>query len=265
MFNVMKAQKYQLLQSNGTYYTFLAGFLLYAASCAIMMADSGSGAQLEGGSWLIFVNEPLIMFTPALTLVFTSMICGGDMDDKTINYEVMTGTRRIEVYLGRAFMSMFMSVLCCMVTLVLPLLAVTLMKGWGNLMTTADVALRIAAMILPVIRFSAFFTFIAFVMRNKTALLVSGFVLIFVEMIVSMFGGEFVSSNVMMYPFSLYSLQTIFKIENFGIGYVNGQDVQYVKDVLEMSTVGTAAISGIVGTVIFLTLGFIAFRKTDMN
>lgn len=265
MFNVMKAQKYQLLQSNGTYYTFLAGFLLYAASCAIMMTDSGSGAMLEGGSWLFFVKEPLTMFIPALTLVFTSMICGGDMDDKTINYEVMTGTRRIEVYLGRAFMSIFMSVLCCVVTLVLPLLAVTLMKGWGNLMTTEDVALRIAAMIIPVIRLSSFFTFIAFAMKNKTALLVTGFIVIMAEMILSMFGGEFISPKIMMYPFSLYTLQTIFKIENIGIGYIDGKDVQIVKDVLEMSTVSTAVISGLLGTAIFLTLGFIAFRKTDMN
>lgn len=265
MFNVMKAQKFQLLRSNGTYYAFLSGLLLYAFACVIMMADGSMTDRFNGSSWLLYVGGSAAMIQPIITLVFAALVCSGDMDDKTINYEVLNGRKRIEVYLGRAFMTMIMNVLCCVVTMVLPLLAVTALCGWGHMMTVSDVALRIAAMILPVIRLSAFFTFVAFLFRSKVALYVTGYVITMIESLVIAFDTGILKPELLIHLFSSYTLQKIFVIENIGFDYIDGKDVQVVKDVLEMSTVRTAGVSCIVGTVIFLVLGYFVFRKKDMN
>lgn len=264
MFNVMKAQKYQLLRSNSTYYIFLAGLAMSAFGCMLSMADSGTSDQVKGSTWLLLVCGLLPILLTMLALAFVTVICSGDMEDKTINYEVLTGTRRSDVYFGRTLMSIIMSILCCLVTVILPLLFVTAVNGWGHTMTVSDVALRIAAMIFPIVRLTAFYALIAFLFRNKAALIAFGYILTMLEMLASLLN-EILDSQIFIYLFSVNALTVIFRIENLGFGYFDGEDVQVVKDVLEMSTFKTAAVSGLAGTVIFLLLGYLLFRKQDMN
>ena len=261
MYNVMKAQMYQLLRSNSTYYIFLAGLALSAMSCIFSDVTSD---QINGSTWLLLVCGLLPILLPMIALIFVSGICCGDIADKTINYEVLTGTKRSGVYFGRVVTSLIMNVLCSLVTVAVPILFMTAVKGWGHTMTVSDVALRIAAMIFPVVRLTAFFTFTAFLFKNKVALLAFGYVLTMLEMFAALLN-ELLDLQIFIYMFSVNALTAIFSIENLGFGYFDGEDVQVVKDVLEMSTFRTAAISGVVGTAVFLLIGYAVFRKQDMN
>lgn len=264
MFNVMKAQKYQLLQSNSTYYIFLASLAMSAIGCMLSVADSGAYDQVKGGTWLLLVCGLLPVLFSMLALAFVTVICSSDIEDKTINYEVLTGTRRSDVYFGRTLMSMIMSILCCLATVILPMLCVTAVNGWGHTMTVSDVALRIAAMIFPIVRLTAFYALIAFLIKNKVALIAFGYVLTMLEMITALLS-ELLDSQIFIYLFSVNALNAIFRIENLGFGYFDGEDVPVVKDVLEMSTFKAAAVSGLAGTAVFLLIGYALFRRQDMN
>lgn len=265
MFNVMKAQTYQLLRSNGTYIAFLAGLGVAAFSGAIMLMDGTTGGQLEGSVWLYVNGSAMPVILPVLALTFVIMICGGDMDDKTINYEVLNGKKRSQVYIGRVIVSLITSLLCCLATLALPLLGITAVKGWGHTSTVSDVALRIAAAMFPIARLTALFILAMFLFRSKTAVAVLGYLLTMLEMGVSLFVGELFSDSVLLDQLSTNMIQRILVPTNFGIDYIDGKDVTVVKDVLELSTVGAAAISGLAGMAVFLLLGYLVFRRQDMN
>lgn len=264
MFNVMKAQKYQLLRSNLTYCTFLAGLGISAFICMMSMPSSGGFKELTGSMWTVYMSDSYSMLIPMISLIFVIMICGADLSDKTINYEVLTGTKRSDVYFGRVIMSLIMSLICCLIIVVLPILFLTLINGWGTIMTVSDVSLRIAAMLFPMIRLTALFTFIAFLFRNNTAVAVTGYLLLLAEMMLCSLEEVF-DPTLMSGLLSVFSLTRLFKIENVGFEYIDGKDVQVVKDILEMSTVRTAAISGIAGTAVLLIIGYMIFRKRDMN
>lgn len=263
MYNVMKAQMYQLLRSNSTYYAFIAGIGMCLLGCAFTIAD-GNSMQVSGSTWLILMSGSIQMLLPVMSLIFVVMVCGGDMGDKTINYEVLTGKRRIDVYLGRAVISLMTSLLCCLVSVVIPLLGVTAVQGWGNTMTVEDVSLRIAAMLFPMLRLTAFYVFIAFLFRNKAALAVAGCAVVLIEIMVSSFLEVF-DPNILMSLFSVSAVESVFAVNNLGLDYIDGNDVWVVKDLLEMTTFRTVAISGLAGAVVFLVLGYLTFRKKDMN
>lgn len=263
MFNVMKAQTFQLLRSNSTYYVFLFGLFMSGATAAIMIAD-GVDVEMKGSTWLIIMSGVFEMLLPMIAIVFSVIVCNSDMGDKTINYEILTGKRRSDIFFGRAIVSTAMTVLCCLIAVVVPILCVTAFMGWGHTMTVSDVALRIAAMLFPVIRLAAFFVLLSFLFGNKSAVIATSFVVMLFEMIVISFE-EIIPATISMSLFSVDIISRIFTIQNIGFDYIDGKDVQVVKDVLEMSTLRTAAVSGIAGTIVFLLIGYAFFRKRDMN
>lgn len=264
MFNVMKAQRYQLLRSNLTYCIFLFALGISAFICLISLPASIPFEQMTGSLWFVCMHGSYPMFLPMLTILFVIMICGSDLGDKTINYEVLTGTKRSGVYFGRVIMSEIMSVLCCLVTVGAPILFLTAVNGWGNAMTVSDVTLRIVSMIFPIIRLTAFFTFFAFLFKSEVAVGVTAFIALMIEMMLCSLE-EIFDPSVLASLLSVFSLTRIFKIENIGFDYIDGKDVQVVKDLLETSTAMNTVISGIVGTAVLLIIGYMIFRKRDMN
>lgn len=264
MFNVMKAQMYQLLRNNGTYYTFLAGLGVSLFQCFVL-ADGSYSGQLEGSVWLFVIGSGMPVILPMLSLAFVAMICGGDMGDKTINYEMLTGTRRSHVFMGRAVVSLIMSAACAFVTLALPILVIWAVNGWGNFMTVSDVALRVGTVIFPVVRMTAFFIFAIFLFRSSVAAALFGYMTVMAELLMSALAEELLPDSALRSQLSVDLIEKVLIPNNIGIDYVDGKDVQVVKDLLEMSDVSTAAISGLAGTAVFLLIGYLVFRRQDMN
>ena len=103
MYNIIKAQMYQLIRENATYYTFLGGLgaLLFLY---ISLSDSNIEiAEVTGSELLVQGTSSMVLMFVAM--LFTVRICGGDMGDKTINHEMLTGISRAKIYGGRIIVS----------------------------------------------------------------------------------------------------------------------------------------------------------------
>ena len=103
MFNVMKAQKYQLLRSKSTYIILFLS-LMFLAFATIMEIDS-QGEEVSASTMYAAMAESYTLFIPMLVMAYTVSVCGSDLNDKTINYEMLTGTDRKHIYFGRVVMS----------------------------------------------------------------------------------------------------------------------------------------------------------------
>ena len=264
MYNVMKAQKYQLLRSNSTY-IILAIIFLGVGLCIFTELSDASSAELNASSVMIMMSEMLMIFLPMLTMLYTPNICAGDLKDKTLNYELLTGTKRRDCFFGRFFVAVIVNLLVNFALILIPALAFTAMYGWGHATTVQDYALRTVSIILPLIRMTALYTFFSFLIRNNTAVYAIGYVLSMIDMLASALLSEFFDSNILMYFLSFDTFNRVLVPKNYGYGYFDGEDIMVVKDMLEVSTAVHAAAAGLAGTAVFLILGYLVFRKSDMN
>ena len=265
MYNVMKAQTYQLFRSKSTYIILFLLILLLAVSIYMNIADLPRD-EIAGGSYMVYtLGDLYVMAVPLLTMAFTAMILGGDMKDKTINYEVLTGTRRIEVFTGRLLVALLVNLAAYLLSTVLPALVFSLIFGWGHTMPLSDAVLRYAAGLFPLIRMTAFYALLTVLLRRPGGVFAVGYILTMTEMLASAFLNVLYNSRAVMYVFSIDAFNRMFVPQVLGYGYFDSKDISVVKDLLEPMTVVHAAAAGILGTFLFLMAGSLVIRKRDME
>lgn len=263
MFNVMKAQKYQLLRSKSTYIILFLCLLFLVIGTIMEIGSQGDNASAS--TMYTAMAESYTLFIPMLVMAYTATVCGSDLNDKTINHEMLTGTDRKHIYFGRVFMSLIVNLIAIVLVLIVPILLFTAFMGWGHTITPRDLALRFLAAFFPMLRLTAFYAFMTFLLKSGTAVYAIGYILTFLEMIAMVMIEELFSTKVLMYILSVDALERILIPQNYGYGFFEDKDVMIVKDVMETSTVVHAASSGIIGTAVFLIAGYMIFRKRDMD
>lgn len=264
MINVMKAQKYQVLRSISTYAVLFVA-LIFVGVVAFSELYDYDADKLTGSLFVYYIGEINMIFIPMLILVYTAIICGSDLSDKTINYELLSGIKRSDVFFGRFFVVLALNVIVYIIFSVLPIIVFTLIFGWGHTMTVGDVVLRYVTALFPLIRYTAFYALIAFVVRNNAAVIGVGYILSMLEMLSVIMLNELFNTKVTMYLFTYDIFNRLLTPQNMGYGFFDGEDVMVVKDVLEKETAFHATAAGIIGTAIFLLLGYALMRRRDMN
>ena len=264
MINVMKAQKYQVLRSISTYVILLCSLLFIAA---ILFAEI-SGEQSEkitGSMFVSYIGEINMTILPILILVYTAVIFGNDLTDKTVNYELLCGIRRSNVFFGRFFVVLAVNIIVYLIITVPSMLIFTVLNGWGHTMTVKEVVIRYSLGLLPVIRYTSFYTFITMAVRNKAVVIGIGYVFSMITMLLTILINELFDTKVTMYLFSIDIFDRLLNPKNMGYGFFDGEDVMVVKDILETDTMCHAAAASILGTAVFLLIGYAVMRKRDMN
>ncbi|MBQ8967788.1 ABC transporter permease subunit [Ruminococcus sp.] len=263
MYNVIKAQCYQLLHSLSTYVVAVLGILFMILMCAIDDFDSNS---MCGGYFAMMTNEAVSSALSMIVMVYTAFICAGDMKDKTINYEVLTGTGRSAVYFGRIITAVVVSIICHILFLVVPPMIVTAIYGWGGTIPVSDFVLRIVSALFPLLRLTMLYAFLSFIFKSSALVCAAGYVLTFLEVILSVMLQEFFPDTVVpMYVFSLNAITKLLVPANYGFGFEDGKDITVVKDLLQTSTAVHGMAAGLLGCVVFGILGCTVFKKKDMG
>lgn len=264
MINVMKAQKYQVLRSISTYAVALVALVLF---CAVVFSDvlSDDTDKLSASLFTSYIGEINVTIMPILILIYTGLICGSDLSDKTINYELLSGVKRRDVFFGRFFVVLIVNVILYIIFAVLPILIFALVFGWGHTMTVHDVVLRYVTGLFPLIRFTAFYALIAFIVRSTAGVIALGYILSMVEMLSVVLLNELFNMKVTMYLFTYDIFNRILAPQNMGYGFFDGEDVMVVKDILEKETILHASAAGMIGTAVFLIISYVVIRRRDMN
>ena len=263
MFNVIKAQIYQLSRSISTYIILIVS----AAILVLFFAAEGFGSeQLNGSCFAVNSAELYSECLPMFAMLYTAIICAGDMKDKTMNYEMLSGTKRIYVYCGRIIVSLLVNTLLTVILFAVPTLIISAIYGWGYAVPVSDVILRWVSALLPMMRLTMFYAMVSFIFKSPVLVCALGYVLTFLEMILSLFIQEMLSAKIIpMYCLSFYNMTKLLCPENYGYGFAEEKDIMVVKDLLRTSTALHGMAAGMLGIVIFGVLGYLAFRKKDMG
>ena len=265
MYNIMKAQKYQLIRDNVTYYIMLAGVIIVWI-VAIMITEEGMPLDHLKGCGTI-TDAGLNFYSVFLVLIFTARICGDDIKDKTINYEILSGGKKSAIYFGRLFTSIIMGVIVYLLYCVLPVILMTAVFGWGEALPVREGVIRLAMGFVPVLRFIIMFAVITFLTRSSLGSVALGFILILGESLIEMMIQEdFLPISInKAAPFMASASMDVISTYNYKMDYINGKDVQVLKDMMPVGTIAMIVGSALVMCIIVSAAGYAVFSKKDMD
>ncbi|MBP1546127.1 MAG: ABC transporter permease subunit [Oscillospiraceae bacterium] len=258
MRNIIKALTYQTRTDNVTYYSMLIPFFLIVMS--LVDVDI---TEITGSMFIASVGDGFALLPIFLILMLGVRILGWDYADKTMNYEILSGHHRREVYFARVIVSHIWCIVFCFGFMLLPVIVFTAINGWGVTMDPGGMALRFALAIFPMIRMVCQYVLLVFIVKSSYVAWAAGYLLSMFSMLIPILFDELLSYK-FTYQLASSNLMQLFTF-NQSMGYVNGEDVTICHTELEPSVIiGTIGVSLAV-SIICLALGYLIFRKSDVN
>lgn len=265
MWNIMRAQIYQTMRNKMTWFIFFFAIALNAVFSFGFIVDNEEG--LNGSLTVASLGSMYCMTGLLFLMVFAADITGKDFTDKTINYEILSGHSRNEVFFGRFIVAAVVgSIGALFIMLLFPCL-ITLLSGWGNTMELQGVVFRYILVFVTLFRVVCEVTLITFLTKNPYITYLTGFLFGYIQMLLPMAQSEFpdwfinknsVSLSV-WHCLDLLDFQdwtTFFLDESEQILYQSG-----VEPVVIGQTIGVSLLVGVV----LLVISFVFFHSDDLN
>lgn len=261
MKNIIKALNYQTRRDYIVILLLLSGLVQPVVSLCQMILNE---INMSAGMFFGRSAETYCFTTIVIFVIIVPRICGWDAADKTINYEIMAGHSRSEVYFGRVIVSLVWSLTEAVAMLVLPLLAVSVFFGWGKNMNAADAAIRCILVIFPLFRFVCEFILLTFLLKNCYMAMIVGWLLFDAAMIANMCYQEF-TDRAFTFQFAFSNLLQVLDFGNYKFEYIGGKDIPvYVTAVSPSMAAGTICSSLLVG-IVCIAIGHVVFCRQDMG
>ena len=162
MWNIMRAQIYQLKKDIMVFGSTIFGLLILF----IMNLESFENG-LTGSAGLVFMGESMSQIISLLPLmVIVANVMGKDFVDKTLNYEILSGHTRKDVFLGRLVVAIIPGVLCSFLVMILIPATLAMINGWGTSLELNGVLIRYGLIFVTLIRIACETTFLTILTKN---------------------------------------------------------------------------------------------------
>lgn len=263
MWNLIKAQKYQIKRDNAIIYIYLLGALYFVGFWADYLMGHKIG-EITGSVAAVHNGSVCMIVTGILVALLTARIMGWDYNDKTLNYELLAGHSRAKVFWSRVLVSMLWCLVSVIIVLLVPLLVFGILNGWGVTADLGGTLLRYALTLFPLLRFCCECILLTVLMRNCYMVMIIGFVLyefswVFAEM-------QALMTNVKLTTH--FASTNVTRLLEFGrqyFDYIDGEDVVVHETAMEASLVmGTMGVSLLVGGAC-LFIAYRYFKKCDLG
>ena len=265
MINIIKSLNYQIRRDNATYV-----ILLIAVGLMLMLLiDASYGTPFEdlnGGMMAVISGDPAFIAVSVVSIIFTARICGWDFNDKTVNYELLSGHRKADIFFGRFIVAFVFATTVCLLLVIIPVLFCTIANGWGHNADLKGMLIRLGMLIIPIFRTVCEITLLTFLVRNCYGAMILGWLGYEIGLVVSMIPADFFDSKLdISLFFSASSVYNILTVSNYSFGYVDGKDIEIFETALsELHFYGPVATGLGVGA-LCLAVSYLIFTKRDMN
>ncbi|MGN0153345.1 MAG: hypothetical protein ACI4A3_02765 [Lachnospiraceae bacterium] len=258
MWNIVKAQRYQLRRDKMVYGMFF--FALVMSGIFFFQLVTDMPGEVNGSTVVAELGSLFLMVSLLFLLVVAANISGNDFLDKTINYEILSGHSRKQVYFGRVLPAVFYGVLGTMVLSLFWPVLVTLTQGWGGLMEAKGVWIRYGLLVFVFFRLICELVFLTFITKNTHITYLIGFSLSYAEMIIIMLLD---SEN--RYLVGVGNCLELINFEEWSTIFLNEQEQIFYNSALNPEMIiGTIVISLVFG-ILSLILGYVYFKHDDLN
>jgi len=258
MWNIMKAQRYQLKRDKMVYGMIL--FVLAMSGIFLGELVSETPDDICGSTVVAELGSLFLMVSLLFLLVVVADIVGNDFVDKTIHYEVLSGHSRKQVYFGRVIPAVIYGTAGTIILSMFFPVLVTVTQGFGSLMEEEGVWLRYGLLVFVFFRLICELVFLTVITKNAHITYLIGFVFSYAQMIILALMD---SEN--KYLMGIGNCLELLNFENWSTVFLNEQEQIFFHSALEPEMViGTIVISMVFG-VLSLILGYVYFKHDDLN
>ncbi|MDD6069790.1 MAG: hypothetical protein PUC12_03115 [Clostridiales bacterium] len=259
MINIMKAQLYQLKRTRLIYIVFVCVLIIQFTT---MMGEMDFlNSTITAGKYVAENGTAVAFVSLIFALVFTGEVCGADFGDKTTNYELMGGHLRKEVYFSRAILSLGIGTGGALILNAFPVVIACILGDWGNEVRLLDIFLRYLLSVFSIARIICEFIFLSYIIKNAYIVMATG-------VVISLAGSgwsEMFPNGSPQYT-GMGSLSEIFNIPCWATYTLVGEKNIVVYDAaLSARNVAGTILSSVLFGGLFLLLGYLYFKKDDLN
>lgn len=226
--------------------------------------DGISLSDMTGAAYFTGINGDVVTICMIPVMVIVIRLVGSDMSDKSVNYEILGGNRRINAYLGRLAAGLLWGTVICWALMSLPLGYFTLINGWGNTVDMKWALIRQLLMFLPLLRMVSLFILLTFLTGSAGKGMALAFVISEAEAIFELIAHEVLDIE-LKYVFFTSTLSQIMGIDNSKSIVADGKQISFFLAELPADLiVGTIAVS-LVTAVLYLTAAAVFFIRKDRD
>lgn len=260
MWNIMKAQHYQTRISNATFY---ATIISIAVMCMALLDVSDFGI-MSGSMYMVMSIGVMPTCLVIFSLVIVASVCGWDMNDKTINYELLSGHSRAQVYFGRILVAYMWAIIGGMVVTLGPVLLMTVIKGWGNNVLLSE-AMKVYFLTFAVyIRWISELALITFLVKNSFAAGFLSYAIFGVTVILGSVLEEMMDVSV-GYLFSSTNMMAVADLSNSRNMIIDEKTVEVYSSAVSTGLQTNTVIASCLVAMCCIGLGYMTFRRRDMR
>lgn len=260
MWNIMKAQNYQIKGDNLIIYGLLFSLLLPVGG--LLLDDTGLD-YMTGSVYAVSMFSFLPFVFTIISLIIVTRIIGWDMNDKTINYELLSGHSREQVFFGRLIMSLVWTIIASVIVTVIPLVIFTIINGWGHSLKVSEFATRFAVCLCPYIRWICEVVFITILVKNSNAGMVVGYMMFVASVFASLIIEELLDASLDT-VFVASNLLALSEISNSRNQLIGDEMVAVYDGAIEASLLNNSIIVSLVVGLVFIAISYMIFKKKDM-
>lgn len=262
MINIMKSMNYQTRKDVFTVITYLLAVVVQFA--AMFFVEGNDPLSYTGSDFVVYTGNTIPAVCLILVFLLTCRICGWDYADRTLNYEVLSGHTRFQIYMGRILTSIVWCITGFLVISFLPALIFTCINGWGYTVSFFGAILRYGLMVLLLLRLITGFAVLTFIVRNSYIAMVLGYVWTGASTVIYYILDEFVTFDPAFFMGFMNMVQ-IFTFGNSKNMYIDGKDVTVFDGTISNTFLLETAGWSLLVIAVLLPVGYRVFRKHDLR
>ncbi len=262
MKNIMKAQLYQVGKSK---FLLLLVFVFCFIQFSVMLGEVNYYDTVKtAGSLIAGMGSMLLFGAIPLAVLITAEFCGADFMDKTVNYELLGGYRRKDVYFAKAVLSIVFGILAAMLASMIPfVVAMAAGGGFGEELSGGWLLVRYLLLVFPFFNLICMFVCITFVVKNGPVVMGGGLVVCFT----TVFMTDMVppAENAALWSFSgmLQKLTDFSSWSTYAL--VGEREITMYRSALELGDIVSMAVMCVLTGCLFLWIGYRYYLKDDLS
>ena len=265
MYNLIKSHNFTLRHDMLTVITVISLFALpYIVMCFSGILEGVSFGDLTSSGFLLTNGAALPEIFIFAIMILVAKAVGGDSSDKTINYEMSSGHSRARVYWSRIITGLLWGVGIVFVACLVPYVVLTLINGWGDNISMEEISVRFAIMIFPMIRFAGLFMLITSLVGSAGGGMAFSYGIVFIETIFDAVFEE-IDAFDQTYTFAISNITKILNYNNSWEFVENGKVIKWFDYSTPNELIIKTIVVSLVLAVVYVTAGYIIFKKKDKN
>ncbi len=255
--NLIKAVNYNFSHS-----LFCVVAMIIITVIEIFAVISASRSE-SGGLAAIELLERNSMYMLYIIAFIGGFICGSDIKDKTINYEVLVGHNRGNIFFSRAISCVMWCMGIIIAVSVIPTAFLTITLGWGHNIDFGWFLVRCLVSLFPYFAMVCGTIFLTFVTKSVVGPAFLGALIIEFQMIALVINPEQYSWIHAFFPTA--AVGKLYTYENYSLGFVNGEDIPVFECEAPVPWLVLVIAASLVYSAVLLVLAKEYFRKADIN